>query len=152
MTVSRRMRRLWAGLGTLVRRVRPREAGDYLGRGLDRHLKGDLAGAVADYREAVARSHDHHGRAMACLTLGNALEDGGDLAGAVEAYSQAIVHDPGHAGAYLSRGLVYKALGDRERAVDDLEIVDELTHDPQWRQQAAEALETLRREEQTACD
>lgn len=152
MTVRRRLRRFWAGLDTLMRRVWPREAGDYLSRGLDRHLKGDLAGAVADYKEAVARTHDHHSRAMACLTLGNALEDVGDLAGAVEAYSQAIAQDPSHAGAYLSRGLGYKALGERERAVDDLEIVDELTHDPQWRQQAAEALETLRTKEQTACD
>ena len=139
-----RPRRFWAALGGLARRLWPRDAGDFLNRGLDRQLKGDLAGAIADYQRAVAGSRDHHGRAMALLTLGNALEDQGDLVRAIEAYSQAIAHDPGHAGAYLSRGLAYQRLGEAERARADLELVRELTPDPQWRQEAEEQLEILR--------
>jgi tetratricopeptide (TPR) repeat protein len=139
-----RLRRFRTALAELARRIRPGDADDYLGRGLDRQLKGDLAGAIADYHQAIARCRDHHSRAVALLTLGNALEDQGDLLGAVEAYSQAIVHDPGHAGAYLSRGLAYQNLGDEERARADLELVRELTSDPQWRQQAEKQLKVLR--------
>jgi tetratricopeptide (TPR) repeat protein len=143
VTVGARLRRSWAALDALVRRVKPRDAGDYLSRGFDRQLRGDLAGAISDYAQAIARSSDHHSRAMAFLTLANALEDQGDLAGAVDAYSQAIVHDPGHAGAYLSRGLAYVELGQVREAIADLELVRELTPDPQWRQQAEKQLEAL---------
>jgi tetratricopeptide (TPR) repeat protein len=139
-----RLRRFWATLAGLARRLRPRSADDYLGRGLDRQLKGDLTGAIADYQRAIADSGDRHSRAMALLTLGNALEEQEDLLGAVEAYSQAIVYDPGHAGTYLSRGLAYQNLGDEERARADLELVRELTSDPKWRQQAEEQLRVLR--------
>lgn len=59
----------------LARTIRPREAGDYLSRGLDRHLRGDLAGAIADYGQAIAR---HPSYAAAYLSRGLAYRDLGD--------------------------------------------------------------------------
>jgi tetratricopeptide (TPR) repeat protein len=147
-----RFRRFRARLRALVRTVRPREAGDYLSRGLDRHLRGDLAGAIADYDRAIARYPDSVSQAVAYLTRGNARQDQGDLAGAIADYDRAIARHPGHAAAYLSRGLAYRQAGDPQRARADFLLVPELTSDPRWRQQAEEQLRALAGEGSLAGD
>jgi tetratricopeptide (TPR) repeat protein len=144
MTMGERIRRFFAGLNSLARTAVPRDAGDYLSRGLDRHLRGDLAGAIDDYDQAVARSADDESRAVAYLTRGNARRDKGDLAGAIADYGQAIARQPGNAGAYLSRAQAYRALGETEQAIADLQIVRELTVNPGWRSEAQEQLRVLR--------
>jgi tetratricopeptide (TPR) repeat protein len=138
-----RFRRLRARLKALARTVRPREAGDYLSRGLDRHLRGDLAGAIADYDQAIARYPDSVSQAVAYLTRGNARKDQGDLAAAIADYDRAIARHPSYAAAYLTRGLAHRQAGDLERAQADFRLVPELTSDPRWRQQAEEQLRAV---------
>jgi tetratricopeptide (TPR) repeat protein len=126
--------------------VRPHEAGDYLSRGLDRHLRGDLAGAIADYDRAIDRYPDSVSQAVVYLSRGKARQDQGDLAGAIADYDRAIARHPSYAAAYLSRGLAYRQAGDLERARADYRLVPELTSDPSWRQQAEEQLRALAEE------
>jgi tetratricopeptide (TPR) repeat protein len=145
MTIGERVRRFFAGLNSLTRTVMPRDAGDYLSRGLDRHLRGDLEGAIEDYDQAIAHSDDDDSRAIAYLTRGNARRDQGDLAGAIADYGQAIARQPGNAGAYLSRAQAYRSLGETEQAIADLKIVRELTVNPGWRNEAQEQLRVLQR-------
>ena len=136
----------WARVEGWVRRARPREAGDYLARGLDRHLKGDLAGAIADYERAIAGYPDRQSRAMAYLTRGNAHRDRGELGAAIADYDQAIACHPGQAGAHLNRAMAYEEAGEGELARADYRIVRELSADPGWRWQAAEGLRRLEEE------
>jgi len=139
----RRWERWRAKVAGRVRRARPREAGDYLARGLDRHLKGDLAGAIADYERAIAGYPDRQSRAMAYLTRGSAHRDRGDLAAAIADYDQAIACHPGQAAAHLNRAMAYEEAGEGELAMADYRIVRELSADPGWRRQAAEGLRRL---------
>jgi tetratricopeptide (TPR) repeat protein len=143
MTLAERVRRFVGALNSMGRTLVPRTAGDYLSRGLDRHVRGDLGGAIDDYNQAIARSPDDESRAVAYLTRGNARKDRGDLAGAIADYSQAIARQPGNAGAYLSRAQAYRTLGETEQAIADLQIVRELTVNPGWRNEAQEQLRTL---------
>jgi tetratricopeptide (TPR) repeat protein len=143
MTIAERIRRFCGALNSLTRTLVPRDAGDYLSRGLDRHVRGDLAGAIDDYDQAIAHSTDDDSRAVAYLTRGNARKDKGDLAGAIADYNQAIARQPGNAGAYLSRAQAYRALGETEQAIADLQIVRELTVNPGWRNEAQEQLRVL---------
>jgi tetratricopeptide (TPR) repeat protein len=143
MTMRQRLRRWWAQMDGLARMVWPREVEDYLARGLDRHLKGDLAGAIADYDRAIAGYPDRQSRAVAYLLRGNVRRDQGDLAGAIADYGQSIALHPGQAGAHLNRALACEEAGDRARAVADYRIVGELSADPGWRRQAAAGLARL---------
>lgn len=138
-----RFRRFRARLRALARMVRPREAGDYLSRGLDRHLRGDLAGAIADYNRAISLYPDNVSQAVAYLTRGSARKDQGDLAGAIADYDRAVSRHPSYAAAYLSRGLAHRQAGNLERARADFRLVPELTSDPRWRQQAEEQLRAI---------
>ncbi len=147
-----RFQRFRARLKALARTVRPRAPGDYLSRGLDRHLRGDVAGAIADYDRAIARYPDSVSQAVAYLTRGNARQDQGDLAGALADYDRAIVRHPSYAAAYLCRGRAYQQAGDLERARADYRLVPELTSDPHWRQQAEEQLRALASEGSRAGD
>lgn len=145
--MSSRFERAVAGLNTTLSRIWPRDGGDYMSRGLDRHLRGDLDGAIADYGRALACYSDHDSRAIAYLTRGNARKDQGDLRGAIDDYGRAIASHPGHAGAYLSRGLAYLEAGERDKAIADLLMVPELSPNPSWRQQALHHIKALQAEE-----
>ena len=94
MTVGQRLRRWWAQVDGLARMVWPREAEDFLARGLDRHLKGDLAGAMADYDRAIAGYPDRQSRAMADLMRGNVRREQDELAGAIAEYDRSIALHP----------------------------------------------------------
>lgn len=146
--MSTGVRRAVAALNTTLHRIFPRDAGDYMSRGLDRHLQGDLERAVADYSRALALFADDDSQALAYLTRGNARQNQGDLEGAIDDYSQVIASHPGNAGAYLSRGLAYIETGERDKAIDDLLMVPELSPDPGWRQQALDQVKALQAGEQ----
>jgi tetratricopeptide (TPR) repeat protein len=147
--MTSRLERAVAALQAALGRAFPRDADDYLSRGLDRHLRGDLEGAIADYGRALARyGDDEDSQAMAYLTRGNARQDQGDLEGAIADYDQAIASHPGNAGAYLSRGLAYIEIGERDKALADLLMVPELSPDPSWRQQALHHVKALQAEEE----
>lgn len=143
MTIRQGLRRWWARVDALARRVWPRAADDYLARGLDRHLAGDLAGAIADYDRAIAGFSDRQSRAMAHLMRGNVRRDEGDLAGAIADYGQAIACHPGQAGAHLNRAEAREEMGDRAGALADYGMVQALSADPGWRRQAEEGLRRL---------
>jgi len=145
-----RFERAVAGLSTTLSRIFPRDAGDYMSRGLDRHLRGNLEGAIADYGRALERYADHDSQAIAYLTRGNARRDQGDLQGAIDDFSQAIASHPGNAGAYLNRGLAYIEAGERDKALVDLLMVPELSPNPSWRQQALHHVKALQAEEAQA--
>ena len=147
MRMRQRLRRWRARVNGLARWVWPREAEDYLARGLDRHLKGDLAGAIADYDRAIVGYPDRQSRAVAYLLRGNARRDQGDLAGAIADYDRSIAGHPGQAGAHLNRAAAHEEAGDRARAAADYRIVGELSTDPGWRRQAAEGLERVEGED-----
>jgi len=139
--------RVIAALKTTLRRILPRDADDYMSRGLDRHLRGDLEGAIADYGRALEQYADHDSQTIAYLTRGNARKDQGDLPGAIDDYNQAIASHPGNAGAYLSRGLAYIEAGEPDKAIADLLMVPELSPDPNWRKQALHHVNALQAEE-----
>jgi tetratricopeptide (TPR) repeat protein len=142
-----RFERAIARLSTTLSRFFPRDGDDYMSRGLDRHLRGNLAGAIADYGRALEHYADHDSQVIAYVTRGNARRDKGDLQGAIDDYSQAIATHPGSAGAYLSRGLAYMEAGEQDKALADLLMVPELSPDPSWRQQALHHVKTLQAEE-----
>jgi tetratricopeptide (TPR) repeat protein len=144
MTVAKRFQHAWATLSWEFRKLRPKEASDYLGRGLDRHVLGDMAGAIDDYGEAFARYTDNKDKSVALLARGNARKDQGDLNGAVVDYGRAIALQPGYAGAYLNRGLAYREMGKAEQALADLQMVRELTADAGWREEAERRIRELK--------
>jgi tetratricopeptide (TPR) repeat protein len=142
-----RIERLIAAANTTLSRILPRNADDFMSRGLDRHLRGDLEGAIADYGRALEEyGADEDNQAIALLSRGNARRDRGDLQGAIDDYNQAIASHPGNAGAYLSRGLAYMESGERDKAIADLLMVPELSPDPSWRQQALHHVNALQAE------
>ncbi|HIB77694.1 MAG TPA: tetratricopeptide repeat protein, partial [Flavobacteriales bacterium] len=88
--------------------------------------QGDLTGAVASYRRAIAIDPEHAG---AHFNLGSALQQQGDLTGAVASYRRAIAIDPEDADAHLNLGSALQQQGDLTGAVVSLWTA--ITLDPQ---------------------
>ena len=83
-------------------RSSPQDATAYNNRGNARQAQGDLAGALADYDQAIALNPTgRHGLQQP----GIARAAQGDLAGALADYDQAIVLNPQDATAYNNRGM-----------------------------------------------
>lgn len=101
------------------------ESGTYAGldlaklhnnRGVERKLKGDLDGAIADYGVALALNP---GDFFAYNNRANVRRDKGDLAGAIADYGEAVRIEPDYAAAYINRALVHERMGNVEAARAD---------------------------------
>jgi Flp pilus assembly protein TadD len=78
------------------------------------YAKGDLQGAIACYRRAIALDPKY---ATAHSNLGNALYAKGDLQGAIACYRRAIALDPKYAKAHNSLGCALADKGDLDGAI-----------------------------------
>jgi tetratricopeptide (TPR) repeat protein len=93
-------------------------AREHCARGARRHAEGDLAGAMADFEQALAA---HSGCAEALNNRGAARYAGGDLAGALADFDRALELNPRYAEALNNRGIVRQARGDCAGALTDFD-------------------------------
>jgi len=98
-----------------VIQVEPTVATGYNGRGLARHTRGDLDGALADYDEALRLEPRYE---AAYQNRGNVRRMKGNIDGAIADYGQAIALRPS-ADAYSNRCAAYQARGNWEAAIAD---------------------------------
>jgi eukaryotic-like serine/threonine-protein kinase len=99
--------------------LRPNSPGAHLNLGVTLRAKGDLDGAIAEYRIALRldpRDSQVH------TNLGNALDDKGDLDGAIAEYRTAIRLDPDFAAAHSNLGIALKTKGDLDGAIAEYGI------------------------------
>ncbi len=92
----------------------PEDALLHITLGLALAEKGDLDGAIAEYREAIRLDPEY---ALLHITLGLALEEKGDLDGAIAEYREAIRLDPEYALAHITLGLALAEKGDVAGAI-----------------------------------
>lgn len=85
-----------------------------VGRGL--HEKGDLEGAIAEYRTAVRLLPDD---AASHLRLGLALRDKGDVEGAIVSYRMTLHLRPNDPDAHYLLGTAYSDKGQLEAAIEE---------------------------------
>ena len=94
----------------------PKTAADYRAAGLALQAKGDIAGAVQDYSQALILDpkdiEAFYHRALA-------HQAAGDSAGALADYTQVLSLDPKRANAYGNRGFVKQGQGDYDGALAD---------------------------------
>ena len=98
-------------------------ANAYTNRGLARFKKGDFAGAVADYTEAL---RIRPGLAVAYLNRAAALRASGDTEAAIKDLDKAIAIKKDFFHAYNNRGSLHLDRGEPEAALDDLNRAIEL--------------------------
>ena len=89
-----------------------------IARGQELEDRGDLDGAEARFREAVAAAPDYP---RASLNLGNALQKQGRLEEAAGAYEAALALDARYAGAHFNLGKVLLALARGDEAAERFE-------------------------------
>jgi tetratricopeptide (TPR) repeat protein len=94
----------------------PRSPRGFLNRGAARGAAGDLAGAVADYRQAMSVMPDN---APIHFNLGNILLQGGQVSSAVSEYDAALRLDPAFAPAHFYRGVAHDQAGRIDEAIAD---------------------------------
>ena len=98
--------------------LEPYGAVDFYNRGNERGKRGDLAGAIEDFTEAI-RLDPEDGHAF--NNRGSARQKQGDLDGALADYSQAIRCDPDDAIAFRNRGMLRELKGGPKGALEDYE-------------------------------
>ncbi len=91
-------------------------ANGFFVRGLERQKRGDFAGAIVDYTQALALEPKN---AQAYNNRGEARRHRGDVAGAIADFTRALEIDPKHANPYYNRGIARKQQGDLEGAIAD---------------------------------
>jgi len=94
----------------------PTTATDFSDRGFDKQNQGDLAGAVADYNQALSLDPKN---SEAYFRRGLARQAQGDLNDAVADYTQVLTLDPKRADAFSNRGFIKQAQGDVDGALAD---------------------------------
>lgn len=103
-------------LWTHVVGIEPTSNFAYFNRGHARHVKGDIAGAMADYNAAIrldpTRGKYYNNRGMARAATG-------DLDGALADFDEAIRRTPEFPSSYSNRGNVRRATGDLAGALAD---------------------------------
>ena len=78
--------------------------------------RGDVAGAIADYDEAIRLNPED---AYACFNRGVARKELGDVAGAIADYDEAIRLRPEYASAYYNRASIRRAQKEHSYALAD---------------------------------
>lgn len=81
--------------------------------GLDKHVKGDLDGASAEYQKALETEPDN---ALALYNLGLIAQNAGSNDEAEERYRAAVASDPDYEPAVFNLAIVRKAAGDNAEA------------------------------------
>src|SRR5262249_32631771 len=102
----------------------PKYAFAYANRGFAKKDKGDLDGAIADYKRATDVSPKN---AFAYDYSGLARKDKGDLDGAIADYNRALELDPKYAHAYNGRCVAYYVKRDWPAALTDFRRYCELS-------------------------
>jgi tetratricopeptide (TPR) repeat protein len=97
-------------------RARPQDAFPHMMRGLIRHDRGDIAGALGDYDEAVRLGPTSP---TAFRKRGEAWAARGQFDRAIADYDAAIRLDGKESAAYLGRGDARARVGDLDRAIED---------------------------------
>jgi len=88
-------------------------ARDYYARGIARYLADDVAGAIADFTEALQLDP-----LLAAAYVGRGMTRD-DPTDALADYSDAIRADPDYVQAYYNRGLLRATTGDYAGAIED---------------------------------
>jgi tetratricopeptide (TPR) repeat protein len=115
------------GGGTVAPGANVQNAATYIDRGIAKHRKGDLDGAMADYNHAIQLDPQN---ANAYNNRGNIKLAKGDLNGAMADYNHAIELNPKYFRAYNNRGLVKFREGDFDAAIREYNRAIEL--DPNY--------------------
>jgi len=92
------------------------DATTHFNRAVELHKKGDLAGALTEYRTALRLNPN---LVDAHINLGTALHDKGDLAGAITEYRTVLRLNPNHVDAHINLGNALKALGRKADAREE---------------------------------
>lgn len=92
------------------------EADAHLSSGLDQAWKGNLAGAIAAFDQAIAVAPD---LSVAYLNRGLAYERQGDSARALSDLDKAVQYAPRSARALYNRSVILREQGDKRRAARD---------------------------------
>jgi tetratricopeptide (TPR) repeat protein len=114
-----RQTRVWHDSMSLWNHAIDVDAGNFVAwtnRGWTRQLSGDLAGAVADYSEALRLRPSYP---LALNDRGFARQTQGDVAGAIADYTRALAADPRYAEAVYNRGTAHHGIGDLRAALAD---------------------------------
>ncbi|MEB3831791.1 tetratricopeptide repeat protein, partial [Phormidium sp. CCY1219] len=90
------------------------EAEVWLERGFEQYKRGDFAGAIASYNEAIRLQPDY---ALAYYNRGVAQGNLGQYEEAIASFNEAIRLQPDFAVAYYSRGIAQGNLGQHEEAI-----------------------------------
>jgi tetratricopeptide (TPR) repeat protein len=98
-------------------------AEEYFSTAVEKHLAGDLDGAIANYGEVLRLNPEH---ADAHYNQGAAHYHKGDFDSAIADYSEALRLNPNDAGAYSDRGEVNFASGRFDKALDDFRQANQL--------------------------
>jgi tetratricopeptide (TPR) repeat protein len=105
-------------------RLKPREAGAYLLRGMAwYYAKRDNGRAIADFTKAILLDPQ---LTIAYFYRGIAWKDTGDADHAIADFSAAILLDPRFDAAYIQRALAWNVKGDNVRATADIKAANQL--------------------------
>jgi len=112
----------------------------YLGRGLLHRQLKDTEGSLADLNQAIKLAPN---LPQLYLARGRTCAEAGMAKKAIQDFSQALQLDPTAYVAHMDRAYVYMALKQNDRAVSDLQYVQDHAKDPVFVQRARELLDEL---------
>ena len=104
-------------LSELLKQRHPDQPNFYIELGDAMRHKGDLAGAIAAYRDAVQRDPQS---SRGLRRLGVTLGENGDVSEALSTLQTAINFEPKNATLWYERGLIEAKTGELDRAIADL--------------------------------
>jgi len=122
--------------------LNPNHADAYYKRGDAYDEMGEYGKAIADYNKAIELDPNH---ALAYYNRGCAYGEIGEYEKAIADYNKAIEFDPNHALAYYNRGLAYHEKCEVPKAVSDLEKCIGLSTDPEFTEDAQQALHEIKK-------